>query len=284
LIEGSVKAFTLRSALKLGSKRANVPTVDKGEASVQPIDATQPVPFPFRHSPVIVAIDIEADERPGLKKNVTEIGIAVLDTNNLHGIAPGPGGEEWFKYIRGHHFRIKEQAHVVNYYSRGCPDRFEFGTSEFVVEADAAAAIESCIRRALLKPANANASTVTLLSTDTTSMAERNVVFVGHDPGQDIEWLKQVGYNLPPCLTILDTAQLYKSYSGDKNTRSIETIIARFGLVPWHVHNAGNDAVYTMQIYIGTAIRAAAGDDSGKTGHGLIEGEIKQESGSEAKE
>jgi hypothetical protein len=274
----------LDSALKLGSKKAKVPSSNNGEAKVRIIDTTQSAPFPFLHSPVIIAIDIEANERPGLKRDVTEIGIAILDTNDLHCVAPGLGGEEWFKYIHGHHFRIKEYTHIVNYYSRGCPDKFEFGSSEFVAEADAAAAVKDCISKSLLKPANANAGTLTLLSTDTASMAERNVVIVGHDPGQDIEWLKQIGYTLPPSLNILDTAQLYQSYSGDKNTRSIETIIARFGLVPWHVHNAGNDSVYTMQIYIGTSVRAAAGDDGGKLGNGLIRGEVNQEGGSEAEE
>lgn len=59
---------------------------------------------------------------------MTEIGFGSLDTHDLKGVAPGEGGENWFKLIQARHLRIKEYLHIKNHkYVEGCPHHFQFG-------------------------------------------------------------------------------------------------------------------------------------------------------------
>jgi hypothetical protein len=73
-----------------------------------------------------VAIDIEAYEHN--HDLITEVGVAVLDTNKLVGVAPGETGKNWFSLIDAHHFRVKETTWAVNrQHVHGCPELFNFG-------------------------------------------------------------------------------------------------------------------------------------------------------------
>lgn len=75
---------------------------------------------------VFVCIDCEASEWD--QQKVTELGVAVLDTKDLAGTAPGQYGEEWIKEMNYAHFRPVEYAHVVNRrFVKGAEDRFAFG-------------------------------------------------------------------------------------------------------------------------------------------------------------
>lgn len=75
---------------------------------------------------VFICIDIEALEEGS--KDVSEIGIAVLDTQHLEDVEPGTGAENWFQFIEAHHLRVKEYAGLINYrFVQGCPDNFNFG-------------------------------------------------------------------------------------------------------------------------------------------------------------
>lgn len=59
---------------------------------------------------------------------VTEIGLAILDTENIEEVPPGENGKNWLSYIEAHHLRINEYKSIVNSrYIRGCPDAFNFG-------------------------------------------------------------------------------------------------------------------------------------------------------------
>jgi hypothetical protein len=75
---------------------------------------------------VFICVDVEAWERDN--KQITEIGIATLDTEDLKSVIPGEGGVNWLTKIRARHFRINEHKHLNNTeFVDGCADRFEFG-------------------------------------------------------------------------------------------------------------------------------------------------------------
>lgn len=90
------------------------------------LDPTVPPPYAPERSVVFVSIDIESMEE--YKKIITEVGISVLDTNDIIGVAPGDGGENWFSLIKARHLLIREYATFRNTrFVHGCPDRFGFG-------------------------------------------------------------------------------------------------------------------------------------------------------------
>jgi hypothetical protein len=89
-------------------------------------DTKQPAPYNQEEPVVFVCVDVEAYERN--TRQITEIGIATLDTKDLASLNPGDGGVNWWKKIRARHFRIHEHKHLHNTeFIDGCADRFEFG-------------------------------------------------------------------------------------------------------------------------------------------------------------
>ncbi len=86
----------------------------------------KPAPFIRDSSVRFVCIDVEAYEKN--TNIVTEIGLAILDTEHIMDIPPGDDGKSWFPEIKTFHFRIAEYSYMVNSeYVRGCPNSFNFG-------------------------------------------------------------------------------------------------------------------------------------------------------------
>lgn len=75
---------------------------------------------------IFICFDVEMyEKRPTV---VTEVGFAILDTKDLHGIVPSEGAQNWFKLINGRHLRVKEYRRVRNHlYVEGWPEHFQFG-------------------------------------------------------------------------------------------------------------------------------------------------------------
>jgi hypothetical protein len=91
-----------------------------------PLDLEQPAPFQPEGWPVFICVDVEAYERD--RNLITEIGIAVLDSNDIKGKSPGAHGVNWRGMIRARHFRIKEYENYHNSdFIAGCAANFEFG-------------------------------------------------------------------------------------------------------------------------------------------------------------
>lgn len=89
-------------------------------------NANLPPPFRNELSVRFVCVDVEAYERN--HSIVTEIGIAILDTDDIIGVAPGERGQSWFSLIETHHLRVKEVSDMVNHeFVKGCPEFFDFG-------------------------------------------------------------------------------------------------------------------------------------------------------------
>ena len=226
------------------------------------LDISQPSPHPFASEPIIIAIDVESWERN--HNAVTEVGVATLDTRDLQGHAPGRVGEDWQKHIRARHFRVIENKDYINKdFIDGCPGAFQFGDSEFVGLKSMASVLTSCFHEPFSKKAaddgswpdveeDANAEKTT---------EKRNIILLGHDVGNDISYCHKLGFsvtNRGNLLEILDTAAMYRAYTRDPNPKSLGKILLGFDLDGWHLHNAGNDAVYTLWAFLAIAVSDAA--------------------------
>ncbi|MCJ1417033.1 hypothetical protein MMC32_003372 [Xylographa parallela] len=221
------------------------------------LDTNSPAPYVFENSVVFVCVDVESFERS--HSQITEIGISTLDTNDLIGFAPGPGGKDWMAKIRSRHFRIKERVHLVNKdFIIGCPDRFEkaFGQSEFISIQDASAVVASCFRPPFSGPEGTN-----LVLSSGEAEVKRKIILVGHDTKTDISYLRDLGYdvgNLSNLLEVLDTSEVFRALKCDTQAGSLGNLLCDLGLTGWNLHNAGNDAAYTLQALIGIAFKALA--------------------------
>jgi hypothetical protein len=209
---------------------------------VLPVDPGKCAPYPFYMNPIFVCVDVEAWERNN--DVITEIGVSFLDTQDIAAVQPGQDGENWARKINTQHFRIDEYAHHVNHqFVLGCPDKFEFGKSEFISVKDAAKVVAACFQ---------------LASWHQTSLEPRNLILVGHDIAHDIAYLRKIGFDvmtLPNLYDRIDTSVLHKAWKRNAQPRSLSSMLLDLGMTAWNLHNAGNDAHYTMQCMLGISFR-----------------------------
>ncbi|KAH7047340.1 hypothetical protein B0J12DRAFT_666443 [Macrophomina phaseolina] len=243
--------------------------VAEAARKLPPVNYEKPAPFPFEKNVIFISVDIEAFELDNNK--ITEVGVATLDVLDLIDIPPGEGGKNWFGKIRARHFRIDEHAHLENYrHVAGCAGGFEFGKSEFVRLAEAPAVVASCFRppfSADLTPAEAERLWDTNDSLNphgdpsiVNADGRRNIIFVGHDPNQDIKFLQKLGYNplnLSNLIEVIDTKLLHQHWKRDTQGTSLGKILADLDIIGWKLHNGGNDAVYTLQALLALGVREA---------------------------
>lgn len=117
----------------------------ESDIRLNPLNVGECAPHPFEKEPVIISVDVESYERA--HHLITEVGISTLDTCDLADIAPGEGGQNWMTQIRSRHFRIREYQMLINKdFCLGNPEAFQFGESEIVSLADAAAAVDACFQ------------------------------------------------------------------------------------------------------------------------------------------
>lgn len=82
------------------------------------------------------------------------------------------------------------------------------------------------------------------------------MVFVAHDTKQDIKLLHKIGVDvstLPGMVGEVDTAVLHQAWRSSDNSRSLGSVLGDLCMAHQHLHNAGNDAVYTLRAMIGLA-------------------------------
>ncbi|KAL6356128.1 hypothetical protein LRP88_09716 [Fusarium phalaenopsidis] len=198
---------------------------------------------PEGHDVVFICVDVEAIERP--PNPVSEIGFAILDTRDIQGIAPGECGRGWWPKIQCHHLRVKEYAGLRNYrYVKGCPNAFNFGKSTF--------------------PTKAKTKDAILAILDPYLKGSRNIAIVGHDINQDIKYLKSLGIDIgavtnayPP----VDTKDIHQSWTNSNNGRGLSSVLLELGIASQNLHNAGNDAYYTLCAMMGIAIEGAKSEE-----------------------
>lgn len=183
--------------------------------------------------PVFVCIDVEAFELDQSK--ITEFGIATFDSRELTGIAPSSLSELLCK-IETRHFIIDENKRFVNKrHVKGCPDKFQFGSSHIV---------PSSKMKSILKQ--------TFIMKDTSAPNSdkqrcRNIIFVGHELGGDINYMRKFGFRLddrPEVIGRLDSRVIAGAMGLPENLEKLQFAL---GGKPEYLHNAGNDARYTLE-------------------------------------
>ncbi|KAI0180973.1 hypothetical protein GGR52DRAFT_13518 [Hypoxylon sp. FL1284] len=202
-----------------------------------------PVPFRPDGSVRFVCVDAEAWERaPDI---VTEIGLAILDTRDIIGVPPGEAGAgyNWFNSIRAYHFRVQEHMDKVNRrFVAGCPDLFNFGQSHIISRGDMARVLSNVIE-------------------DKESQEMRPIVMVGHGIGQDLKYMKKVGYNIwnvSQYSDDIDTQWMFQRLEKSPDSRGLQAVCEMLDIPGRNFHNAGNDAVYTLRAMIAIAVNCAS--------------------------
>jgi hypothetical protein len=239
---------------------ATNPLPENVDPSVKATNVEEPVLYLCDADVIIIAIDVEAYEKaPHI---ITEVGVSTLDTRDLKGTAPGVNGQNWQQFVRARHFRVNEHKSYVNgEFVAGCPDKFEFGTSEMVGLQDMPSKLTRCFHEPFSKPGS---------SDDDTPIREdpqnkRNIVLLGHDVEQDVQYCHRLGFSVlgrGNMLSIMDTRAMYQAFTRDHSPRGLGSIMTDFDFSAWHLHNAGNDAVYTMWAMLAISVQAVAERDT----------------------
>lgn len=85
----------------------------------------------------------------------------------------------------------------------------------------------------------------------------REVVIVGHDVKHDIEYLHSLDYDvygMENLLEVADNQKLHQHRSKFSNGQSLCAILAGLDIPYRYLHNAGNDAVFTLQSFLCLAV------------------------------
>lgn len=85
----------------------------------------------------------------------------------------------------------------------------------------------------------------------------QEVVLVFHETSSDVKYLEIVGYDIyknDNLLEIVDTKHMKQSALRSDHATKLESILFQLGLPYGNLHNAGNDAVYTLRAMIGLAV------------------------------
>ncbi|KAF3022537.1 hypothetical protein E8E14_012440 [Neopestalotiopsis sp. 37M] len=197
-------------------------------------------PYPMESIVRLIAFDVEAYELSS--DIITEIGLAILDTQSVLNSDPIETSRvDWNKLIETHHLRIVEHKSFVNKsWVKGCPEKFLFGTSEFVSLKDLSRRLLDLIR------------------------GDETFVLVGHDVGSDIKYFEDLGIQLrglPGYHDEVDTRNIFRHAQRCNDGRALEFLCRELSVSPaTHFHNAGNDAVYTMHCLLTMVLRKSAGE------------------------
>lgn len=88
------------------------------------------------------------------------------------------------------------------------------------------------------------------------------IVLVAYNASGDIEALDSIGFSIsefPNCHDLLDVQQMHQHYHKRQNARSLTFVLDALDLDFKNLHNAGNDAVYTLQALIAMSTATATG-------------------------
>lgn len=180
----------------------------------------------------LVSVDVEAYERALTK--VTEIGVAIYD----------PKGQDLLviPHIQTLHIIIKEHRRLVN--GSFVPNNKKFfngGTSYEMTKAQL---------KAFLAPLFEH------------YFVARKAMLVGHSVHGDVKWLQSYGLKDAGEIPTLDTQRLYQL--SRRRGATLRGILRHIGILHAHLHNAANDAYYTLLAalkYCDPARRIALGLD-----------------------
>ncbi|KAK9448410.1 ribonuclease H-like domain-containing protein [Limtongia smithiae] len=165
----------------------------------------------------LIAIDTEMWERSA-NDTITEIGIVVWD------LQQGASHDAPFTTMR--HIRVKENMHRRNgKFVADHAEEFDFGDSEILT-------LDECGQelRELFK-----------------SYRDR-AVFVAHGIGTDLRALRKLGSQPNESVPVIDTIEIWRHANGDNVKAKLQIVMKDLEVPTKHLHNAGNDAFFTMRI------------------------------------
>ena len=87
--------------------------------------------------------------------------------------------------------------------------------------------------------------------------ADRSLVIVGHDLRQDVRYLATLGvdvFNMGNVVRHLDSQDMHRGWRQSTHGRSLEVILGELHIPNENLHNAGNDAVYTLRAVVGVSM------------------------------
>ena len=209
---------------------------------------------------VFVCIDLEAYEHDHRK--ITEVGIAILDTRKLTApktsitgslIAPGDGGVVWNNSIQASHLRVSENFNLVNKsFITGCPENFNFGTTSVLPQARIKTYLKHVLTTGELPPSNKTASTRA-----TTPSKPRRIILVGHNLSADLSYLRTLdipGRTLDNLSMVDNNVDTQRLASSKKHPIALSRLLMALDMPHEHLHNAGNDATYTLQAMVAMTV------------------------------
>jgi hypothetical protein len=243
--------FGLRPALQ-----PNVTQPSFANGQIEAIDVLKPVKWAFQDAPIFISVDVEWMDRFGI---MTEVGISTLDMLDLEGVVPGDYGHMWMKQIRTRHLRVKEYRNWVNEtYSIGCPGSFRFGESEIIPSAQIGDVVDAAFRPPYMVPSKEE-------KIAPYKNRKRTVILVGLDLHGDIAHLQRAGSHVFVSLNesysvvreTVDVAELYRVNYEENQTRGLQALLGLLNILSPDLHNAGNDAHYTLQALVRLMLRVA---------------------------
>ncbi|KAH0289394.1 hypothetical protein KCU62_g4360, partial [Aureobasidium sp. EXF-3399] len=187
--------------------------------------------------PVFICIDLEAFEFDQGK--ITEVGVSVLDSRHVLSNNPGPDGMQWLSKITTRHLIIKEHKHLVNKrFVHGCPDKFNFGNSE-IVSLDR---VHSTLTQLFDNP-----SPSSMLTSD---LGARKLILVGHGLSNDTAFLNKLHFAPHANGNVIQDIDTQRFVGTKKKPVGLSRLLAGLGVSAENLHNAGNDAAYTLQALV----------------------------------
>lgn len=258
-------------------------------------------PSTFPQDAIIVSVDLEASggARNTLRvnrkqvKGVREVGFAVLDTRHIfssvHDSQPtlppiDIKNEESTKFASQQHPLISTQQFSTSHASEDFEDcdvtdfrECVFAKTHYVAREDLVDTITRCLQFRDPDPDHPLKNH----DVDVPAFGPRTVVIVGHSPQHDLEIIRRLGVEMSSTASVaavLDTHRLAKSILGPGSPATkhrspiqkyaLTDILTELGVAhSWHhLHNAGNDATYTLYALLKLGIRWAESTDKARGG------------------
>jgi hypothetical protein len=280
-------------------------------AATPPLDLHQASPFSFEGSPIIISIDVESYERDhkiiteiGIStldtldlhgvavgqggenwmKHIRSRHFRIKEYAHLENKEFVRGHANGFQFGKSEFISRSESGKMVD----GC-FRFPFSVAH---KHDGILKNVSDVLG--LDSTEAGVEPQVGLEPVQKGEATRSIVLVGHDVRGDILYLSQVKSKvfeavprssyLGPMIdatdadnpvyniwTVLDTADMYKALCRKTTNSGLTSMMTDLGRTAWYAHNAGNDARYTMEAFIGIAIKARQQEDNDQAEAATIE-------------
>ncbi|KAI5203991.1 hypothetical protein E4T39_03906 [Aureobasidium subglaciale] len=187
--------------------------------------------------PVFVCVDLEAYEFS--QDKITEVGVSVLDSRDVVGTDSGTDGMAWLSKIKTRHMIIQEYKHLVNKrFVHGCPDKFNFGESEIVSLRN----IHQTLTQLFDNPSPG--------SSRPSDTGTRRLILVGHGLSHDTAYLNKLKFAPHARGNIIQDVDTQKFVGSKKQTVGLNKLMLGLGVEAENLHNAGNDAAYTLQALI----------------------------------